>query len=171
MPWDDVRQFTRVREIWTKFQTSTPQCMKTVKDLKAFASYFESQTSLEGPASSYLARKDGPMKRLRQQIAIAQKCRAAGTHVRKGIWIGDMLILPDGKITAEILARYLDEVIGIPAKTTDIENARRKKVFTPGQVPNTEEVREKLALLKEVLFPALRVEDFLAEKVALDLIH
>lgn len=160
-PWDDVRQFARVREIWTKFQTSSPRCLKTVDDLKAFSTFFESETSLEGPASSYLARENGPMKRLRQQIALAEQCRAAGTHLRKAIWIGAFIIMPDGKLTAESFARFLDEVIGLPCKATDIENARRKKIFTLGQVPNTEEVREKLTLLKEKLFPELRIEDFL----------
>jgi hypothetical protein len=61
-------------------------------------------------------------------------------------------------------------VIGIPCSKTDVENARRKKVFIPGQVPNTEEVREKLDMLKAKLFPELSVEVFLASREAVSLI-
>ncbi|NEY92282.1 hypothetical protein [Tabrizicola oligotrophica] len=135
-----------------------------------FSAFHENTSSLEGEAGKYLRREDGNIKRLRQQIAVAQKHRAAGAHRHHQIWQDDLIILSDGKLTAKLLARFLDEVIGIPCKQADIENDRKKKLFTPGQVPNTTEAREKLSLLKEMLFPELKVEEFLASNEAVSLI-
>ncbi|SIS53351.1 DNA polymerase [Phaeovulum vinaykumarii] len=170
IPWDDVRLFNMVRENWGVFRQSSPRCLKSVHDLKAFSAFHENTSSLEGEAGKYLRRENGTMKRLRQQIAVAQNHRAAGTHRHNPIWHDDLIILQDGKLTAKLLARFLDEVIGIPCKQEDIENDRKKKVFTPGQVPNTTEVREKLMLLKEKLFPDLKLEEFLASNKAVSLI-
>jgi hypothetical protein len=45
-----------------------------------------------------------------------------------------------------------------------------KKVFTLGQVSNTAEVREKLAKIKRLLFPELRIADFLPEHESIGLV-
>ena len=170
VPWDDVRQFNRIRDIWFQFHKSSPRCLKTVRDLKVFSDHYQNTTSLDGEAGKHLRREDGVMKRLRQQIAVAQGARAAGTHIHNGIQRDDLTIISDGKLTAKLLSRFLDEVVGIPCKQEDIENDRKKKVFTPGQVPNTTEARDKLALLKETLFPELKIEEFLAKHEAVSLI-
>jgi hypothetical protein len=60
------------------------------------------------------------------------------------------------------MAEILDEHIGIPCSETDVNNAAKKKVFKPHQVPNTNPVRIKLAMLKKNLFPFLVVKDFLS---------
>jgi hypothetical protein len=170
VPWDDVRQFNWIRDIWGQFRKSSPRCLKTVHDLKVFSDHYQNTTSLDSEAGKHLRREDGVMKRLRQQIAVAQGARAAGTHIHNGIPRDEFTIISEGKLTAKLLSRFLDDVIGIPCKQDDIANARRTKVFNPGQVPNTTEAREKLALLKATLFPELKIDEFLAKNEAVSLI-
>jgi hypothetical protein len=169
-PWNDVGQFNLVREMWSQYQSSSPRCLKTAIDLKNFVAYFESATSLQGDYVKYLKREDGALKRLRQQISIAQKFRAAGTHYYKDVDGVSFTIRSDAKITASAFSGFLHQNIGIPCRQEDVENARKKKVFSPGQVPNTPEVREALEKIQLELFPKLRIEELLAQSVSLSLV-
>lgn len=170
-PWNDVAQFNLVREMWSQYQSSSPRCLKTATDLKYFVAYFESTTSLQGEYAKYLKREDGAMKRLRQQIAIAQKFRAAGTHVYKDVDGVDFSIRSASKITASAFASFLCHNIGMTCKQEDVENARKKKVFSPGQVPNTPEVKAALEKIKADLFPELRIDELLTKSVAVTLVE
>jgi hypothetical protein len=170
VPWDDVRQFNKVRDAWDGLRNTNPICLKSVQDLKIFANYFENVTALEGKAATYLRQRDGALSRLRQQIAIAQKFLTAGTHVHNNILHENCSIRSDAKLTAIQFAAFLTHLIGIETKPDDIANARRKKVFTLGQVPNTAEVRKKLADMKRLLFPDLRIADFLPEHESIGLV-
>jgi hypothetical protein len=171
VPWDDVRQFNRTRELWEDFRKSSPRCLTSIQDLKVVSDYFENMMSLEGEVGKYLRRKNGALSRLREILVIALQSHSAGTHVRNAVAVGDDVISPSGRVSARKLARYLDEVIGIPCKQTDVETARRKTVFIPGYVPNTRETREKLERLKEKLFPLLKIDDFLAAPITFELVH
>ena len=51
----------------------------------------------------------------------------------------------------------------------DVDNAKKKKVFVPHQVPSTELTREALKQLRRKLFPELMMEEFLTQKSAFNL--
>ena len=67
------------------------------------------------------------------------------------------------------LAEILKDEIGVPCAQIDVENGRKKTIFLPNQVPNTETVRLKLSMLKRHLFPELLPEEFLSRKSEFDL--
>lgn len=161
-PWTDVREFMLVRELWSEFQVSSPRCLKSLGDLRSFAEFAKGKSALSSKAGSYLSRNNGTMKRLRQQLAVAQNFGLAGTHVHETVTFNGKSIRANSKITSELMAQFFTDVVLIPTKKTDIDNARRKPLFTPGLVPNTLEAREKLQLIKKQLFPKLQIDVFLS---------
>jgi hypothetical protein len=169
-PWSDVRDFMLTRELWEQFRISSPRCLKSLEDLRAFATFAEGRTALKGKAGTYLRRDGGTLKRLRQQLALAHKFRSAGTRVHHTIVFDGSAIRSISKITSQSMAQFLTEVVGIPTTKFDIDNARKKTVFVPGLVPNTSEAREKLNLIKEKLFPELQIEEFLSTDDGLRLV-
>lgn len=170
-PWGDVHEFMQTRELWVQFQTSSPRCLKSLDDFQAFAMFAEGRTALTGKAGTYLRRESGALKRLRQQLALAHKFGSAGTRVHQTIVFDGSTIQSNSKITAQLMAQFLTEVAGIPTTKFDISNAsKRKTEFVPGLVPNTSEAREKLNLIKERLFPALQIEEFLSTDNGLQLV-
>jgi hypothetical protein len=129
--------------------------------LEAFARFHESNLSTEGGASKYLRKDRGDLKRLRQELLIAWKLRKAGTHELKPHAFGRTSIFPTYKLKAKELADILNDDLGIPCSKTDVDNAAKKPVFTPNRIPNTQEVRLKLGLLKRHLFPKLEMAELL----------
>jgi hypothetical protein len=161
-PWENLDQFQKTRLLWEQYNHTGRHCLKSVKDLNDFAEFHESRLSSEGDASKYLRKEQGDLKRLRQEIVVAWKLRKAGTHALKPHAFGRTNIFPTYNLKAWEMAEILDEHIGIPCSETDVNNAAKKKVFKPHQVPNTNPVRIKLAMLKKNLFPFLVVKDFLS---------
>ena len=90
---------------------------------------------------------------------IAWKLRKAGTHELKPHAFGRTNIFPTYKLKAKEMSEILNDEIGVPCTKTDVDNAARKTVFTPQRVPNTQEVRMKLARLKRDLFPRLEITE------------
>ena len=161
-PWATIEQFQKTRELWEQYNLSERHCLKTVDDLEAFASFHESSLSTEGDASKYLRKDQGDLKRLRQELLIAWKLRKAGTHELKPHAFGRTNIFPTYKLKAKEMAEILNDEIGVPCTKTDVDNAAKKTVFAPQRVPNTQEVRMKLARLRLDLFPRLEVTDFIS---------
>ena len=158
-PWETIEQFQKTRQLWEQYNLSERHCLKTVDDLEAFASFHESSLSTEGDASKYLRKDKGDLKRLRQELLIAWKLRKAGTHELKPHAFGRTNIFPTYKLKAKEMSEILNDEIGVPCTKTDVDNAARKTVFTPQRVPNTQEVRMKLARLKRDLFPRLEITE------------
>ena len=73
------------------------------------------------------------------------------------------------RLKAKELADLLNDDAGIPCSKTDVDNAKKNKVFTPHQVPSTEATRVKLGLIKRHLFPELEVDQFLSGKATFTL--
>jgi hypothetical protein len=117
----------------------------------------------------YLRKEDGDLKRLRQQLIVAHELRKAGTQNLKPHAFKRSNIFPSYKLKAKELAEILNDEIGIPCSQIDVENGRKKTIFLPNQVPNTEAVRLKLSMLKRHLFPELCPEEFLSRKSEFDL--
>ena len=161
-PWDTIEQFQKTRQLWEQYNLSERHCLKTVDDLEAFASFHESSLSTQGDASKYLRKDQGDLKRLRQELLIAWKLRKAGTHELKPHAFGRTNIFPTYKLKAKEIAEILSDEIGVPCTKTDVDNAAKKTVFAPQRVPNTQEVRMKLARLRLDLFPRLEVTDFIS---------
>jgi len=161
-PWESIKQFQKTRQLWEQYNLSDRHCIKTVEDLEAFASFHESSLSTEGDAAKYLRKDQGDLKRLRQEVLIAWKLRKAGTHELKPHAFGKKNIFPTYKLKAKELAEILNDEAGIPCTKTDVDNAAKKPVFTPHRVPNTQDVRIKLGLLKRNLFPKLEINEFIA---------
>ncbi len=161
-PWETIKQFQKTRQLWEQYNLSERHCLKTVEDLEAFATFHESSLSTEGDASKYLRKDQGDLKRLRQELLIALKLRKAGTHELKPHAFGRKNIFPTYKLKAKDLADILNDEAGIPCTKTDVDNAAKKTVFTPHRVPNTQEVRIKLGVLKRNLFPKLKINDLIA---------
>jgi hypothetical protein len=161
-PWETIEQFQKTRQLWEQYNLSERHCLKTVEDLEAFATFHESSLSTEGDASKYLRKEQGDLKRLRQELLIAWKLRKAGTHKLKPHAFGRKNIFPTYKLKANELAEILNDEAGISCTKTDVDNAAKKTVFTPHRVPNTQEVRIKLGLLKHNLFPKLEIYVFIA---------
>lgn len=169
-PWETIEQFQKTRQLWEQYNLSERHCLKTVEDLDAFASFHESSLSTEGDASKYLRKDKGDLKRLRQELLSAWKLRKAGTHEVKPHAFGRKNIFPTYKLKAKELAEILNDEVGIPCTKTDVDNAAKKTVFTPHRVPNTQDVRMKLAFLKRNLFPHLEVAELITGKAEFNLI-
>jgi hypothetical protein len=138
-------------------------------DLDLFTSFHESQLSLADGVGKYLRKEDGDLKRLRQQLIVAYELRKAGTHKLKPQAFKRSNIFPTYKLKAREVADIFENELGIPCSKLDVDNGRKKTIFLPNQVPNTETVRLKLSMLKRHLFPELRPEEFLSQKSEFDL--
>ena len=160
-PWETIEQFQKTRQLWEQYNLPDRHCLKTVEDLEAFARFHEACLSAEGGASKYLRKDQGDLKRLRQELLVAWKLRKAGTHMLKPHAFGRKNIFPTYKLKAIELAEILNDDLGIPCSKTDVDNAAKKSVFTSHRVPNTQEVRLKLGLLKRHLFPQLEIAELL----------
>ncbi|AHD02289.1 DNA-directed DNA polymerase [Leisingera methylohalidivorans DSM 14336] len=168
-PWDTVEQFNTVRAIWSQYNKEAPHCLKTVRDYQAFASYFEGKLAAQGDAGRYLAKADGPLKRLRRDLAIAHKLRKAGTHELKPNAFGRERLAKDSKLKVKELAEFLADALDVPCTKTDLDNARKKTVFTPHQVPRTAEAVSVLEAVRRELFPLLEIDQFVTPKAAFSL--
>ena len=163
-PWDSVDQFNKVRQIWAEYNKSNPHCLKTVEDYNAFATFLEGKMAADGPAGKYLRKEDGIRKRLRRELIIAHRHRKAGTHEVKPHAFGNTKIFPSKKLTAKDILGLISDGLELPCTLDDVNNARRKKTFTPNQVPRTEEAIVLLKRAKRELFPKLEIEEFLTSK-------
>jgi hypothetical protein len=159
-PWETIEQFQKTRHLWEQYNLTERHCLKTVEDLWFFSDFHENSLSLEGSSSKYLRKHEGDIKRLRQELLIAWKLRKAGTHELKPHAFGRKNIFPTYKLKAREIADLLNDEVGIPCITTDVNNAAKKTVFTPNRVPNTQDVRIKLGFLKRHLFPKLEIKEF-----------
>ena len=168
-PWDDFDQYMKVRRLWQEYNAGEFHCLKTVSDYNEFASFLDNKLSLEGSAGKYLAKTSGDMKRLRRDLIIAYKFKRAGTHHLKPQAFGYENIFPTLKLKSVLLAEILNDHCKVPTTKMDVDNARKKKVFEPNQVPNTLEVRKHLHFIKSYLFPYLKIEELLAGKGAFDI--
>jgi hypothetical protein len=186
-PWDDIVQYNTMRSNWRLYTQPDRKCLKSVEDLMAFDNFNSSHRSLlKSGAGKYLRREGGALKRLRQQISIAQYLRRAGTHKLKPHAYGIKSIFPTKKLTAVELANCLIAA-GVPCKKFDVDNARkkvrddekkaakeaesrlardsRKTGFIPKQIPRNEETLAVLHNLKKNLFPLLDIDLLLSEDV------
>jgi hypothetical protein len=164
VPWDDIVQYNEVRSNWRQYTKDAPRCLKTIADLKAFNTYSSSHRSLEkSGAGRYLRREGGDLKRLREQISIAQCLRRAGTQRLKAHAFGNQKIFPTKKLTSQELTDFLVRV-GVPCRKSDVDNARRKG-FIPKQVPRNDATETVLRTLKNEVFPDLVIPDFLTDEV------
>ncbi|WP_240482159.1 DNA polymerase [Ruegeria marisrubri] len=168
-PWDTVDQFNTTRAIWADYNKQAGHCLKTTSDYRAWAEYFEGKLAAQGPAGAYIAKEDGVLKRLRRDLSIAHKLRKAGTHKINVEAFQRADITSDYKLKVKEFAQILNDGFGIPCTKMDVDNARKKKVFVPHQVPRTAKTVELLENIKQVLFPELDVEQFLTPKAAFDL--
>ena len=169
-PWATIEQFQKTRELWEQYNSSERHCLKSIDDLNKFASFHETSLSTEGDASKYLRKDQGDLKRLRQELLIAWKLRKAGTHELKPHAFGRTNIFPTYKLKAKEFADILSNDLGIPCSKTDVDNAAKKKVFTPHRVPNTHEIQLKFSMLRRYLFPKLEVVEFISGKAEFSLI-
>jgi hypothetical protein len=136
-PWETVEEFQAIRQDWASWFKRKPQSMKTVADYTRFEHFRET-----GKASgdlTYIATKDGDIKRLRKQLSQAFRQNQAGFDVIKA--------KSPTKITQKEFALALQEC-GIPCLVRDVDNARTS--FQPNQTPDTEAVRQALQRLKEI---------------------
>lgn len=168
-PWENVEQFIKTRAIWEQYNHTDRHCLKSVEDLELFTSFHESQLSLADGVGKYLRKEDGDLKRLRQQLIIAYELRKAGTHKLKPQAFKRSNIFPTYKLKAREVADILENELGIPCSKLDVDNGRKKTIFLPNQVPNTDTVRMKLSMLKRQLFPELRPEEFLSRESEFDI--
>jgi len=168
-PWENVEQFIKTRAIWEQYNHTDRHCLKSMEDLELFTSFHESQLSLAGGVGKYLRKEDGDLKRLRQQLIVAHALRKAGTHKLKPHAFKRSNIFPTYKLKAREVADIFENELGIPCSKLDVDNGRKKTIFLPNQVPNTDAVRLKLSMLKRHLFPELRPEEFLSRKSEFDL--
>ncbi|WJY20427.1 DNA polymerase [Fontisubflavum oceani] len=162
-PWDTVDQFNKVRELWERYTKDDPKCLKTRPDYDDFAHYFEGMLAAEGSAQAWLRKSGGPLKRLRRDLIVAQKLRQAGTHQLKPQALGRTQIFPTKKLKAKELAEMLSDSFGVPCSKSDVDNARKIKVFKPYQVPRTEQTVRALKMIKKELFPYLVIDEFLTK--------
>ncbi|NOD84032.1 hypothetical protein GS611_07230 [Ruegeria sp. HKCCD6119] len=168
-PWDTVDQFNTTRAIWADYNKQAGHCLKSVSDYQTWSEYFEGKLAAQGPAGAYIAKEDGVLKRLRRDLSIAHRLRKAGTHKINVESFQRDNITPDYKLKVKEFAQILNDGFGIPCTKTDVDNARKKKVFVPHQVPRTAKSVELLVNIKQALFPELDVEQFLTPKAAFDL--
>lgn len=161
-PWDSSEQFFKIRELWDEYQKSSYHCIKTQSDYDDFSKFVENKLSLGGISQKYLKKKDGDLDRLRRDLITAWRFRRCGTHQLKPRCFGIKKIDPDYKLKASEFAEILTNHIGIPCKKSDVDNGIKQKTFTPNQVPNTKRTQDKLQRVKDLLFPLLDIDQFLA---------
>ncbi|MCP9480798.1 hypothetical protein NNA36_02360 [Shimia sp. CNT1-13L.2] len=168
-PWETVDQFNTTRVIWSQYNKGNPHCLKSVADYQDFASFFEGKLAAQGDAGRHLATENGPLKRLRRDLVIAHKLRKAGTHELKPKAFGREHLENVSKLKAKEFAEVLADELDVPCVKTDVDNARKKTVFTPHQVPRTAETVAVLKQVKQELFPLLEVDVFLTPVAAFNL--
>lgn len=66
------------------------------------------------------------------------------------------IIFPTYKLKAKVLAEILNDESGIPCTKIDVDNAEEITAYAPHRLPNTQEIRIKLGLLKHNLSPKKR---------------
>jgi hypothetical protein len=71
---------------------------------------------------------------------------------------------PAKGLTARKLAKFLSDGLGLPCALDDVNNARRKKTFTPHQVPRTQEAVLMLNKAQRALLPYLKIDELLTSK-------
>jgi hypothetical protein len=166
VPWDDVGQFHTTRMLWREYNSSKRHVLKSVGDFKQFSTFMESTLSM-GKAGVYLRKKDGDLIKLRQQIAIAQRFRKAGTSELKPHALGMKEIFPTYKLRSHQLAQMLCK-LGVECNKDDIDNGRRKArnqgSFIPHQVPRNDQTALILRKLKTEVFPDLEIDQFLTNE-------
>jgi hypothetical protein len=166
VPWDDVGQFHTTRMLWREYNSSKRHVLKSVGDFKQFSTFMESTLSM-GKAGVYLRKKDGDLIKLRQQIAIAQRFRKAGTSELKPHALGMKEIFPTYKLRSHQLAHMLCK-LGVECNKDDIDNGRRKArnqgSFIPHQVPRNDQTALILRKLKTEVFPDLEIDQFLTNE-------
>jgi hypothetical protein len=168
-PWDSVDQFHKVRAYWEQYNLETPHCLKTKANYDDFKSYLDGKLSIEASmdddekVGTYIRKKDGLKHRIRQQVTIAWYLRKAGTHTLRYQAMGNEKLFPTAKLKAKDFAVYLSTLLQMEISVSDVYNARKAKVFTPHQIPNTLEARSYLRELKANLFPQLVIEEFLTK--------
>jgi hypothetical protein len=148
-------------------------------DYQSFNNYVESNLSLSSSNKKYLKKKDGDLIRLRRDLIVSHKHRRSGTtnnfpHQPPPNQYNDYSLTPkyiftDKKLTSKELTYLLNDVVGIPCKKSDVDNDRKKSSFEKHSTPNTQLTRDKLDLVKRLVFPDLVIEDFLPTRSKLNL--
>jgi hypothetical protein len=178
-PWESVKDFLTVRELWNQYNQGGYHCLKTMDDYQSFNNYVESNLSLSSSNKKYLKKKDGDLIRLRRDLIVSHKHRRSGTtnnfpHQPPPNQYNDYSLTPkyiftDKKLTSKELTYLLNDVVGIPCKKSDVDNDRKKSSFEKHSTPNTQLTRDKLDLVKRLVFPDLVIEDFLPTRSKLNL--
>ena len=178
-PWESVKDFLKIRELWEQYNNPDHHCLKTMEDYDDFRIYVESNLSLSESNKKYLKRKDGDLVRLRQNLIVANRHRRSGTtnnyphkpppNQHNNYSLTPKYIFKDKKLTSKELTYLLNDVVDLPCKKSDVDNGRRKQLFEKHSTPNTKRVREMLDDIKRLVFPDLVIEDFLPTKSELNL--
>jgi hypothetical protein len=173
-PWNDIIEYNQSRIRWSQYNSVSKNCLKTTEDLRKYSEYFNDKQILEeSGAGKYLKRQDGDLKRLRQQVAIAQGLHRAGTHLLKPHAMGDEKVFPTYKLRARQLAEFLND-LGVPCTKFDIDNDRKKSRKTgwiPQQIPANDNTKDILRRLKIEVFPELEIDQLLTKEASFNLIE
>ena len=153
LPWRTVREFQKVRELWTEFQKKKPTCLKSRSDFDAFANFADSVLLLSESNKKYLRTKDGDLKRLRLSLCSAWKQGIIGlTGFRSYKLKSEDHVRHIS--TEEEFAHFLS-ACGLATTRSDVSNALRKK-FVYNACPPTKQCREIIDPVKQT-FPDLEI--------------
>jgi hypothetical protein len=159
LPWNSVREFQKVRELWTEFQKKKPTCLKSRSDFDVFSHFADNVLLLSQSNKKYLSTKDGDLKRLRQSLCRAWKHGAIGLKGFRTYKLKSESTYRHVS-TEEEFAHFLS-ACGLPTKRSDVTNATRGK-FVYNACPPTKRCREIVDPVKQT-FPDLEVEHLFAK--------
>lgn len=178
IPWKSLNEYQKVRSVWEEFNHTNRRVLKTKKDYDNWCEFFEGKNvdvDINNPdVGRYLSKVDGPIKRLREQLIVAHKLKKGGccrVYQKKSIHSNrsnDRLIIGH-HLKAEEFAETLTSILGIEVSKSDVVNGRKKQYFKPHSVPNTKNVNLIIRNIKRMLFPDLRVDEFLTKPSQLQL--
>ena len=173
-PWKNLNEYTQIRSIWEDYNKEKYQVLKSLEQYQSFKEYFEGRLSVMNKeneaAGSYLSKENGPLKRLRQQIIIAQKVGKGGCHKLKYQAMGNKAVFPTSKLKAKDFAEMLTTLLKIPVSKSDVTNGRKgRNEFSPNSVPRTSTTYRTLVRIKEKLFPDLDISQFLTTRGDFDI--
>tara|TARA_A100001015_G_scaffold314005_1_gene422553 strand:+ start:259 stop:3135 length:2877 start_codon:yes stop_codon:yes gene_type:complete len=169
-PWESIDHFNKVRMYWEDYNKDKRHNIKSINDYNNFKDYLDGKLSIENSQSendkigTYIRKKNGLEHRIRQQIVIAHKFQKCGTHTLFHHAMNNKKILPNSKLKSEYLADCLSKLLSVDVSRFDVYNDKKKKGFTPHQIPNSTQSIKYLNQIREYLFPKLNIEEFLSKK-------
>ena len=163
-PWFSMDEYYRMRDIFEQYNQQKNHNLKTEEDYNRFREYFDTQMSVDyGNTQKWLKKKDGVIRRLSRDLIIAEKLGKGGCNVKSEHPLIEKYH-PNKRLKAKVYCKILTEILGIEITETDVTNNRKKKSFITNQTPNTDKSVELINKVKEVLFPKLKIDEFLTVK-------